>query len=233
MDPFNDVSQDATSQLNTLRQFLTKSVTPDSILDFDNTYLEIQETLEDLQGAVDISESNPGAYNLTENDISERKRVVSQLKSDLNTVVKTWSDMKTKPTNLKRQREITTMSNRISQDTSQNENPFSDQNRLNDEFQQFQTQEMTQNQDMQLDSIHETMHNLNQQAMMMGQELEEQGYMLDDLDTEMDVVGSKLQRGLKRVNYVIEKNRERASDCCIVLLVIALCVLLVLLLVAS
>lgn len=233
MDPFNDVLQDATNQLSALRQFLSKSVTPDSILDFDNTYLEIQETLEDLQGAVDISESNPGAYNLTENDISERKRVVSQLQTDLKAVVKTWLDMKSKPSNPRRQREITTMSNRISQDTSQNENPFSDQNRLNDDFQQFQTQEMTQNQDMQLDSIHETMHNLNQQAMMMGQELEEQGYMLDDLDTEMDVVGSKLQRGLKRVNYVIEKNRERASDCCIVLLVIALCVLLVLLLVAS
>lgn len=228
MDPFNDVQADAFDQLRSLRGFLSiQNITQETKLDFDNTYLEIQETLTDLQDAVDISESNPEQFNLNETDIANRKQIVSQLKGDLSLLIKEWNEKSSK-----RQREITTMSNRISQDTQHSENPFHDSNRLNDEFQQFQEQEITQNQDLQLDSIHQTMQNLNQQAMLMGQELEEQGYMLDELDTEMDVVGTKLQRGLKRVNYVIEKNRERASDCCIVLLVIALVVLLVILIVA-
>lgn len=228
MDPFDEVLKDAILQLDILKGFSGNHITENSKIDFDNTYLELQEILQDLEQAISISESNPEQFNLSSSDISERRRIVAQLKNELDKVVTNWRDICNNP---RRQRQVTTMSNRISQDTSHNENPFSDTNRVNDEFQQFQQQEMTQNQDLQLDSIHQTMHNLNQQAMMMGEELEEQGFMLDDLDQEMDVVGGKLQRGLKRVAYVIEKNKERASDCCIVLLVVALCVLLVLLIV--
>ncbi|KAM9923698.1 hypothetical protein OXX59_005002, partial [Metschnikowia pulcherrima] len=45
----------------------------------------------------------------------------------------------------------------------------------------------------------------------------------------MDSVGNKVSRGLRRVNYVIEKNKETASNWCIGILVVVLCILLVVL----
>ncbi|KAK7686879.1 hypothetical protein QCA50_009955 [Cerrena zonata] len=101
------------------------------------------------------------------------------------------------------------MSNRISQDDDNG--PFGDENRIDREFNQYQQQEMINSQDLQLDSLHRTMQNLNQQATMMGSELEDQTYMLEDLDQEMDVVGNKLQRGMRRVRWVLENNKGGAT----------------------
>lgn len=229
MDPFNEVEEDAWSQVKALETFVgsTKLITEASQLDFGNNYQELEETLEDLKQAVAISESTPEQFKLTANDISHRKQIVLNLGHKIVALNRAWTDKVNDPNRL---REVTTMSNRISQD-GMGENPFNDRYALNEEFDKYQQQETIADQDLQLDLIHETMRSLNQQAAIMGDELEDQGFMLEDLDEEMDSVGSKLQRGMKRVNFVIEKNRERASDCCIGVLVVALCVLLVLIIV--
>ena len=121
------------------------------------------------------------------------------------------------------------MSNRISQDGQEDEDidPFSADSAMTS----YQQQELIQEQDL-LDDIHQTMMNLNQQAAIMGDELEEQGFMLDELDYEMDNVDNKLQRGMKSINIFLERNKETASNWCIGILVVVLCVLLVLLLIA-
>lgn len=229
MDPFNEVEEDCWSQINGLESFISSTtfVTEESKLDFQNTYQELAETLEDLKQAVRISESNPAQFSLSSSDIAGRKQILSQLQTKISSLSDEWHDRVLNP---RRMREVTTMSNRISQDDGAN--PFSDTQRVDREFNHFQQQEMIQAQDLQLDSIHQTMQNLNQQATLMGGELEDQGFMLDDLDQEMDTVGNKVQRGLRRVNYVIEKNKETASNWCIGILVVALCILLVVLIVA-
>lgn len=242
MDPFDEVKEDAWQQVERLEGFVT-STSPhhETKLDFENALQELQETIGDLRQAVAISEGNPDQFQLTTSGINARKEIIRLLNGRMEKIEGQWREKegstagdRTQSTNNpqqpakthpQKQREITTMSNRISQDHTQGENPFDD--RFEEDFNAFQQQEVLQNQDLQLDLIHQTMRNLNQQAAMMGSELEDQGMMLDDLDQEMDVVGSKLQRGLKRVGFVIEKNKERASDWCIGILVVALCVLLV------
>ncbi|SGZ48757.1 CIC11C00000000067 [Sungouiella intermedia] len=228
MDPFKEVEEDCWAQINSLTDFInsTSVISEDAKLDFANNYQELEETLEDLRQAVKILESNPVQFNLTSSDIVYRKQTLKQLLQKINLLQSDWEAKEKHP---HRQREVTTMSNRISQDGG---NPFSETNRIDLEFNQFQQQELIQSQDLQLDQIHQTMQSLNQQATLMGGELEDQGYMLDELDHEMDTVGNKLQRGLKRVNYVIEKNRETASNWCIGILMVVLCILLLVLLIA-
>lgn len=228
MDPFKEVEEDCWGQINSLTDFInsTSVISEDAKLDFANNYQELEETLEDLRQAVKILESNPVQFNLTSSDIVYRKQTLKQLLQKINLLQSDWEAKEKHP---HRQREVTTMSNRISQDGG---NPFSETNRIDLEFNQFQQQELIQSQDLQLDQIHQTMQSLNQQATLMGGELEDQGYMLDELDHEMDTVGNKLQRGLKRVNYVIEKNRETASNWCIGILMVVLCILLLVLLIA-
>lgn len=228
MDPFNEVEEDCWVQINALTAFIstTSVATEDAKLDFQNNYQELVETLEDLKQAVKILESNPSQFSLTPSDIVNRKQILAQLQQKIALLQKDWDARVSNPQRL---REVTTMSNRISQDGS---NPFSDSQRIDLEFNQFQQQELIQSQDLQLDQIHKTMQSLNQQATLMGGELEDQGHMLDELDQEMDTVGNKLQRGLRRVNHVIEKNRETASNWCIGILMVVLCILLVVLIVA-
>lgn len=228
MDPFNEVEEDCWQQINSLTSFIstTDFVSENAKLDFNNNYQELVETLEDLAQATKILELNPSQFNLAPADIVHRKQVLGQLQQKISGLRDEWESRAENP---HRPREITTMSNRISQDGS---NPFSDTQRIDLEFNHFQQQELIQSQDLQLDQIHQTMQSLNQQATIMGGELEDQGFMLDDLDQEMDTVGGKLQRGLRRVNYVIEKNKETASNWCIGILVVVLCILLVVLIIA-
>lgn len=227
IDPFTDVEDDAWQQILTLEALIkhTESVTENLKLDFNNGYQELQEIISDLNEALEVSEANPDQFKLTQADIKDRHVVLDKLQKKMNELQNTWNAK----SNPRKPREVTTMSNRISQDGA---NPFTDQNRIDNEFQQFQQQQIIQQQDLQLDSIHETMRNLNEQAMIMGSELEDQGAMLDELDQDLDRVENRLQRGLKRVNWIIEKNRERGSDWCIGILVVALVVLLILILIA-
>lgn len=223
VDPFSEVEEDAWQQIQALESVVSKRdvITEDLKLDFNNGYQELQETIGDLNEALKVSESTPDQFQLTPANLKSRHEVLNKLETKKQHLRKIWDDKLRDP---RRQREVTSMSNRISQD----EDPFNDQNRINNEFEQYQQQEMIRDQDLQLDSIHETMRNLNQQATLMGGELEDQGMMLDELDQDLDRVDSRVQRGLKRIEWFIEKNRERGSDWCIAILVVALVVLLIL-----
>ena len=74
------------------------------------------------------------------------------------------------------------------------------------EFEAQQQVEMMHEQDEQLDGVFRTVGVLRNQAEDMGRELEEQGHMLDEVDTLADRVGGKLQNGVKKVGYIIKKN---------------------------
>ncbi|QLL30801.1 hypothetical protein HG536_0A06160 [Torulaspora globosa] len=103
-----------------------------------------------------------------------------------------------------------------------NENPFEN----------AMQEQLLREQDTHLDSIHHTMANLHLQAQTMGNELEDQGQLLDEMDSNMDSLGGKLARGRRQLEWIYQKNSERYNDCCIVLLIAALIVLLVLAFVA-
>lgn len=221
MDPFNEVKDDAWVTIHNLEDIVRRKQANTSNIDinndYNNNYLELQEIYQDLQQAVEISEKQPQKFQLKPQDILVRKQTLEEIKEKIKEIEDEWKNLHNHTP-----REITTMSNRISQDSNA-ENPF-EQSSMN----QFQQQELIQEQDIQLDSIHDTMRNLNQQAAMMGNELEEQGYMLDQFEDELDNVDNKLSRGVKRINRFIEQNKDRGSDWCIGILVVALCILLIL-----
>jgi hypothetical protein len=86
---------------------------------------------------------------------------------------------------------------------------FDDERGEGDPYGEFEAQqqvEMMHEQDEQLDGVFKTVGVLRNQAEDMGRELEEQGHMLDEVDTLADRVGGKLQNGVKKVGYIIKKN---------------------------
>lgn len=99
------------------------------------------------------------------------------------------------------------------------------------EFEQQQQIEMMHEQDQHLDGVFQTVGNLRRQADDMGRELEEQREMLEEVDTVAERVGGRLQTGVQKLQYVLRKNEDRYSSCCIAVLIFVLILLLVLLLI--
>lgn len=112
---------------------------------------------------------------------------------------------------------------------------FEDDANLDDdpygEFEAQQQETMMAEQDEQLDGVFQSVGVLRGQAEDMGRELEEQGHMLDEVDTLADRVGGKLNVGVKKVGEVIRKNEDSVSSCCIAVLIVVLIILLILVIV--
>ena len=99
------------------------------------------------------------------------------------------------------------------------------------EFEAQAQEQMMHEQDEQLDGVFRTVGVLRNQAEDMGRELEEQGTMLEEVDTLADRVGGKLNVGVKRVGEVIRRNEDTVSSCCIGVLIMILILLLILVIV--
>jgi uncharacterized coiled-coil DUF342 family protein len=103
-----------------------------------------------------------------------------------------------------------------------------------DNYAEFEQQEQVRimaDQDQALDGVFRTVGTLRQQADEMGRELEEQAEMIEHVDNLADRVGGKLANGMQKVNWVIRKNEDAFSSCCIAVLIFVLILLLILLLI--
>ncbi|EXJ70033.1 uncharacterized protein A1O5_07106 [Cladophialophora psammophila CBS 110553] len=98
-------------------------------------------------------------------------------------------------------------------------------------FEAQQQEIMMREQDEQLDGVFQSVGVLRGQAENMGRELEEQGALLDEVDTLADRVGGKLSVGVKKVGEVIRRNEDSVSSCCIGVLIVVLVILLILVIV--
>ncbi|KAH3899463.1 related to T-SNARE affecting a late Golgi compartment protein 1 [Saccharomycodes ludwigii] len=229
-DPFYQVLKDLQEQLNDIianRQLL------------DSESLEdINETIQDLENSVHVLESS-GIYS-TNTEILKRKNKINDLKNTLqhiqtqtdytNTAKNTENNYTQDLDNQKQQLfGNSSHSNRIDDNIPEYENNYDatdDKNNSESHFQMMQ-QEMLKEQDTHLENIHKTMQNLRLQANTMGQELEDQSYLLNDLDQNVDTVMGKLNRGRRQLEWVYEKNKEKYNDICIVLLIVVLIILLI------
>lgn len=99
------------------------------------------------------------------------------------------------------------------------------------EFEHQQQMAMMREQDDMLDATFATVGNIRRQADDMGRELEEQREMLEHVDNLADRVQGRLATGMQKMAYVVRKNEDRWSGCCIGVLILVLIILLVLLLI--
>ncbi|CDK29245.1 unnamed protein product [Kuraishia capsulata CBS 1993] len=212
MDPFYDVCHDATQQLEQLSGYVSRLTDVDdaAAADFDNNRAELVETIRDLHGALDRTKQDPESFGVTREEIAKREASLAKLNGEFDRLLRLWAQR-----DQRRPREITSVSNRISHEDER----------------QFVQQEVMREQDEQLDVVYRSIQNLNMQATAMGDELDEQNYMIRDLENEMERVGSKLGNGMRRIQWFLEKNNEKASNCCIGLLIVVLVILLVLLMI--
>lgn len=224
--------RDVLSQLNTTRPLFTsylriRSLSPSPTspevtsarTELESSLSLLAEDLADLVSSVAAIESDPYKYGLEIEEVVRRKRLVDEVGNEV-------EDM--------RGELLKTLSRRASLDRAFAQGVGDEQAAGEDAYGEFEEQEQLRimnDQDEALDGVFRTVGNLRQQAHDMGRELEEQVEMLDHVDTLADRVGGKLQTGIQKVGWVMRRNEDKWSSCCIGLLIMVLIILLVLVLI--
>ena len=232
--PTNEIRRDVLSQLSTTRSLFTSYLRIRSISstsagpspelnsarsDLETSLSSLAEDLVDLIESVKAVESDPYKYGLEIEEVTRRKRLVEEVGGEV-------EDMREE------------LQKRIEKAKGKQNGGFVEEEGRNGEgsdayedFEQEQQLRIMHEQDEQLDGVFHTVGNLRQQADDMGRELEEQAEMLEDVDNLADRVGGKLQTGIQKVGWIIRKNEDTMSSCCIGILILVLIILLILVLV--
>ncbi|EGY17668.1 SNARE domain-containing protein [Verticillium dahliae VdLs.17] len=234
-DPFLQVQQDVLAQLDhtrplfksylRIRSLSTTASSPElaaARTDLESALASLAEDLADLVDSVSAIEDDPSQFGLAATEVTRRKRLVQDVGAEVASM---------------RSELAKTLASSASPGGGGGDLPDPNAFNLGDdddayaEFEQQQQQEMMREQDTHLDGVFQTVGNLRRQADDMGRELEEQREMLDVVDTVADRVGGRLQTGVAKLQYVVRRNEDRLSSCCIGVLILVLCILLVLLLI--
>ncbi|KAF2095998.1 hypothetical protein NA57DRAFT_78769 [Rhizodiscina lignyota] len=234
-DPFLQVQADVLSLLNTTRPLFSSylrirssasSATSPELVDARNeletTLQDLNADLRDLVESVKAVEHDPYRYGLEVEEVERRRKLVEEVGTEVENMreelLKTVQEAQSKGKGA------------VNGDVLPDPDSFDDQDDYA-AFEQERQMELMHEQDEALDGVFRTVGNLRQQADDMGRELEEQGEMLHEVDTVADRVGGKIQDGIKRVGWVMKRNEDSLSSCCIGLLILVLIILLILVLV--
>ncbi|OLN82092.1 t-SNARE affecting a late Golgi compartment protein 1 [Colletotrichum chlorophyti] len=239
-DPFLQVQQDVLAQLDftrplftsylRIRSLSTSAASPElasARTDLESALASLAEDLADLVESVKAVESDPAQFGLSAQEIARRKRLVQDVGGEVEDMreelAKKLGDASSSARG-KGDSDLPDPSSFAIQDGDDRGDGYA-------EFEQQQQLEMMREQDTHLDGVFRTVGNLRRQADDMGRELEEQREMLEVVDSVADRVGGRLQTGVQKLQYVMRRNEDRLSSCCIAVLITVLIILLVLLLV--
>lgn len=216
-----------------IRSLASSSTSPElasARTELESALSSLAEDLADLVASVQAIESNPSQFGISDHEASRRKRLVQEVGAEIQDMREEFN--KNVPS--------TSAGGGGGNNNSGGDMPDPDAfaigeggdgNDAYNEFEQQQQMEIMQEQDRHLDGVFHTVGNLRRQADDMGRELEEQNEMLEVVDDLADRVGNRLQTGMAKLGYVMRKNEDRLSSCCIGVLIFVLILLLVLLLI--
>jgi t-SNARE syntaxin family protein len=158
----------------------------------------LQTDVEDLVETVKAVESDPYSFGLQIEEVRRRRKLVDEVGDE---VLKMHDELMKMVQDTQGKGKGATNGSYLPDPST-----FDDEDDYATEFEHHRQQELMQEQDVVLDGVLHTVGNLRQQADVFGRELEEQGQLLDEVDTVADRVGGKLQTGMRRIGQVIKQN---------------------------
>jgi member of the syntaxin family of t-SNAREs len=211
--------------------------------DLETALSSLAEDLADLVESVRAVESDPSHYGLSAHEVSRRKKLVDEIGGEVEDMREelarqTVALAGSSTSNAGGVSRAAAAARQAANDDLPPPSAFAfdegGSSQGDDNYAEFEHQQqlqMMRDQDQQLDGVFATVGNLRRQADDMGRELEEQHEMLEHVDTLADRVGGRLQTGMQKLGYVMRRNEDRYSSCCIAVLITVLIILLVLLLI--
>ncbi|CAO3699347.1 unnamed protein product [Rhizopus stolonifer] len=144
-----------------------------------------------------MSLSNPSQFNLTQKDMSSRKKFLDTSRQFIQNIRSTLANPPSKKNKFSQNQSIETV--------RQNENSRFIEN------EQQQQQLLVQEQDQHLDAMGGTLINLKEIAGTMNREMDDHVIMIDDLGERVDRSEGRLNTAMKRITDILRKEEESKS----------------------
>lgn len=232
MDPFNSLYSSTTPLIDQL-----SSTSPQS-LDFLTLQNEIVSCIHDLEESVKVVESNNANIldnpfgEISQDEIAERKKKIQSLHESLNKILqeKNVSTLKGAYGANPFADNITVTTTTTTTDLHKNERKNTPE--LDSATREYHQQLLQQQDDLISNELSNSINNLHQQAVTIGDELDYQQDLLDQVENNMERLNFKIvNTGMRRINKFLATN-EMGGNCCIAILIVVLIIILVLLIIA-
>jgi len=233
-DPFFVVKSEVEKSVSNCRSLqqewrnILNGVTPAKRDDYDrisnelkNSIRSIEWDLEDLDETIGIVESNPRKFQITEDELKVRKDFIAQNRHTVHSMKDELNNPKTKKSADKIFRQSLLQSTRLNQFAPKNGySALIDETHENDNdaFVQDQTQRqqmIIDQQDEQLSLVADSVGVLKHMSQSIGNELDEQTVILNELGTEMDSTQHKMDTILRKMAKVTHMADDRRQWCAI------------------
>ncbi|CAL6269898.1 unnamed protein product [Bathycoccus prasinos] len=169
--------------------------------------------LNELDRATEAAERDPNRFRVSREELERRKAWTSQTRERLNVLKGRVENMMMNSSN-----SLNSEQNRVKSVLDQNRNTIDDY-MLSDEHQLFA------NQDEQLEDLSHHIRTIGNVGKTIGEELEQQGRMLEDLEEETEGVRARMQAANQMMIHVFKKAGVRAQLCTVFALTIILVLL--------
>ena len=174
----------------------------------DGALASAGETLQELTSAVEIMRKDPARFNLSADEVSKRVSQIAALKSN-HQQLSEWCAAESRSANAvaarERERKQRDLRGRAQTQSDLDASRGIDAGQraaaddyFNDAARQHQ--ELIERQDEDLDDIGNAVINIGEMGKQIGEELDSQGRLLDELDDDMDRTGSRLQNLNQKMN---------------------------------
>lgn len=181
----------------------SRKIVADLQSEIANELRQLEYDMQDLDSSIAIASSNPAKYQLTESELQSRRAFVTTTKETIKELKKTAAEPKLL-VNASHQSQPTpqfgtnTITSREAEIDRRNANFM--------KTQQSHQQVMRQQQDQQLEELAESAERLNQTALVINHELEDQQRMLIELDEDIDRETEKMNFVMRRMAKLLQTN---------------------------
>ena len=198
-----------------------------TLSEIKNGIRSIEWDLEDLIETVNIVESNPMKFNLTPNDIIERRDFITNTQSRVKSMKEQFNDPQVLSKVEKSQRSSLIKNGHMNKyEKLDNEIVQSNQRYIQDT--QAQQQLLMGQQDNQLEHVHRSVGVLKSMGSQIGNELEEQAIIIDELSHEVDQTDSRLQTVLVRVEKMLRLADDKKQTYVLIALIFMMVIVVIL-----
>ncbi|XP_062515032.1 syntaxin-6-like [Corticium candelabrum] len=201
-----------------------------------NSLKSIEWDLEDLDETIRAVERNPAKFRLDADEIQKRRQFVTEMRQEVKRIADHTNSSATKAKiEQSRRKDLMGSSGGSGKAQSRYQRLDNELERNNQDFieeQLQQQQQMINQQDEQLDVVGQSVGVLKQMGEQIGDELEEQAVMLDDLDNDMDRTDNKLKGVMRKVDRALKLSDDK-KQCCVILVLVIIIVVIVILFTAT
>ena len=186
----------------------------------------IEWDLEDLDETVTIVEQSPDRFKITQEEVRQRKKFISDTRAKVKRVRAETSEKKAKGKAAEQDRAALISQPALSR-YAKLDAAIDQQNSEFIEGQGQRQDMIMQEQDKQLEEVGQTIGVLKHMGSLIGEELEEQNDLLTAFDDEMDTTTNSLKRTMQKLDKALAITRDGKQSCCLCLCILVTLILII------